>query len=684
MLLNESQQRRLLANARYADRLLSDIEGILSAAESKSPFHKYRPDLSLHQARLTRSYLGRFRDHLTRVLETLQVAPDVIQFSSLHSIRVTLTFVRISVEEMAPQYLRGYGELSADAETQLHGMCSELEGLVDVLERNLLLGEAGDLQSRLERLERTSGEAELLRALDRITGEHELAEFRGVLVNLVEKMETHQFEIAVFGRVSSGKSSLLNHILGSDVLPVGVNPITAVPTRLLFGEASKLVVTFTDRKVREYSIDEIAQFASEEQNPGNRLGIVRLVAYLPSARLKNGLVLVDTPGLGALATAGAQETISYLPQSDLGIVLLSSMNPINDEDLQTIAALARAGTPAMVLLSKADLLSQPDQEKAARYAERAIQENLGLAVRVHPVSTASSHHALLEGWFEDQLAPVYRRYRELAERSVRRKLGATREAVIAALRAKLGRSTGAATTGQNGLEEAERALRAAAAEIEGARRFCLDASDDVRLLDRIAMARAVDAVMKAWNSDGFTMGVEIVQGEAESVALEAGRQIGARLQGVAQKLDAALAATNEVLGQHPDGSEPSLGTAIREMPRFEATLPAVTITAPWFRKVRPLAANWARSKLSAADLALEAAFTNYSRGLQVWSREVIATLQRDFDARADGCRAQLRRLAGRGQLDEKERAQVEANLCLLEQWDARESASAVMQEGSRP
>jgi hypothetical protein len=61
---------------------------------------------------------------------------------------------------------------------------------------------------------------------------------------------------------------------------------------------------------------------------------------------------VDTPGLGALALAGAAETLAYLPQCDLGIVLISAVNPIDDEDLSTIHALSLAGIPVMVLLSK--------------------------------------------------------------------------------------------------------------------------------------------------------------------------------------------------------------------------------------------------------------------------------------------------------------------------------------------
>ena len=41
---------------------------------------------------------------------------------------------------------------------------------------------------------------------------------------LLDRMEGAAFEVGVFGRVSSGKSSLLNYILQTDVLPIGVTP----------------------------------------------------------------------------------------------------------------------------------------------------------------------------------------------------------------------------------------------------------------------------------------------------------------------------------------------------------------------------------------------------------------------------------------------------------------------------
>ena len=669
VVLNESQQRRLLANARYADKLLSDVEDILRASESRSPFPKYRPDISLHQARLIRSHFARFRDHLSRVLSAVGIEHDGPQFGSLHSILVTLLFVRIAVQEMAPEHLRGYGLLSPNAEAELRGLCSELQGLIDGLERNLALGAGADLQARIDRLERTSRETELIRLLDRIVNENELAEFRATLLNIVEKLESRLFEIAVFGRVSSGKSSLLNHILRTDVLPVGVNPITAVPTRLVYSREAQLSITFADRREKHYTISELANYASEEQNPGNEKGVTRLVVQLPSARLQNGLVLVDTPGLGALATSGAAETMSYLPQCDLGIVLISAVNPINDEDLNTISALSQAGSPVMALLSKADLLSPPDRLKAVDYTKKQVRANLGLEIEVHPVSTVGQTEELLERWFSNQLEPLFGKHQELAQQSVRRKTGALREAVISALRARLGPGLAPSGAAAEDLPEIERQLRGAAGEIEEARRFCLDATDEVRSLGAIALQRSVQAVIDSWNGRGAGAISETpVARTVEKLASEAASQIAGRLRTLAQHLRTALANAAEALdGRDFTVHEDSLGDCIREMPRFEIALPDARILPPWFRWLGPVVRPWVAGRLKIiAGSGLEAGFVNYGRTLEAWVRKVLTQLQREFDERADAYRAQLSRLMSHKAPSPADRARLERDLAELE------------------
>jgi GTP-binding protein EngB required for normal cell division len=665
---NESHRRRLLANAQYADKLISEIEDILSASESKSPFPKFRPDVPLQQARLIRGQLSRFRDHLARVLASVGIQHPGAQFSSLHSIRVTLTFIRIAVQEMAPEHLRGYGDLTAEATSELRGLCTELEGLIDGLERNLALGAAVDLQARLERLQQTTHEVELLRLLDRIITEDELAEFRAPLLSLVERLESPRFEIAVFGRVSSGKSSLLNHLLDTDVLPVGVNPITAVPTRLIYGEQAGLTVTLVNREVRHRPIHELVDYASEEKNPGNELGVTRLVVALPSPRLRNGLVLVDTPGLGALEAAGAAETRAYLPQCDLGILLISAVNPVNEEDLHTIEALSLAGIPVMGLLSKADLLSPQDRVRALDYTRREILTNLRLAFEVHPVSTIGNDEQLLWDWFSGQLAPRFDRHQEPAIESIRRKAGALQEAVTAVLRLKLeGAAAGPLAT--TPLDEVERRLRTSAGEIEEVRRFCSDAADEIRSLGGVALERCAAAVLANWDRPGAggPPTSEVLGRAAARVAAEAASRVSGRLTTLAGQLNSALSAAAEVLGAPSFSLDETFEDCVREVPRFEIALPETSIARPWFQPVGAVTRLWVAAKLKAeVSRELETAFANYGRALEAWVRRSLGELQERFDAKADAYRAQLARLTEWKSLPPAQRVQIEGHLKELE------------------
>jgi GTPase Era involved in 16S rRNA processing len=159
-------------------------------------------------------------------------------------------------------------------------------------------------------------------------------------------------------------------------LPVGVNPITAVPTRLVYGESARLNVWYADRSPDHLAIDKLAEFVTEEHNPANRKHVARVVVELPSQRLREGIVLVDTPGLGSLATAGAAETLAYLPRCDLGVVLIDAASTLTDDDLSTIRLLYEAGVPVSVVLSKSDLVTEEDRERALGYLSRALWDRI--------------------------------------------------------------------------------------------------------------------------------------------------------------------------------------------------------------------------------------------------------------------------------------------------------------------
>jgi len=106
-------------------------------------------------------------------------------------------------------------------------------------------------------------------------------------------------EVAVVGEFKRGKSSLINALLGREVLPVGVLPLTAVPTVLERGVPG-CVVEFADGRRDAHHLAQVGRFVTEEANPGNALGVARVVVRLPAPLLDQGVRLVDTPGVGSV------------------------------------------------------------------------------------------------------------------------------------------------------------------------------------------------------------------------------------------------------------------------------------------------------------------------------------------------------------------------------------------------
>lgn len=476
--LNENHQRRLIVTCQCIDGLLATIDTVLATAGNGSPFGQYADDLIPAQKRVVEDSVRRIRTQMVRLLASHGLQPTPRQIDASYAIRTGLTFADDAVEELKPSYMRGYGEVSPEAVATLNAIAEELQATIRRLDAALARRSAADFRERIDRL---SGQVplETLRLLERMIDKYGLVEFRPSLSAILQALEEQRFEIAVFGRVSSGKSSLLNHVLGRSVLPVGVNPITSVPTRIVYGRQPVLRVWRANHPPVATSLDELAAYVTETQNPGNALAVTRIVAELPAELLTSGAVFVDTPGVGSLTGAGTWETLAYLPRCDVGVVLIDASATIAADDVDMLRRLASAGIPAHVLLSKADLAGDADIERARDYIANTIRAQLGSETAVYPVSITSDHAALFERWRHEELEPLLDHHRELARKSFSRKVTMLADAVGSVLRGRLslrrprratdGNLSGVARALQTGSARMQTLQQQADAIIRGAR-----------------------------------------------------------------------------------------------------------------------------------------------------------------------------------------------------------------------
>lgn len=680
--LNEAQQRRLGITCQYIDKLLGDVELILHEAASKSPFPRHVVNVTPVQTRVLEDYIRRVREQLLRALAWQGLHPDPPDIPATRAILSHLAFVDIAIEELKPSYMRGSGAVGESAADELNGVVHELRSVVQSMERYIRQEFGANLDARLKQLEEAGHDVGLLQKIEEIVTRHGFVEFRPRIASLASRLAENNLEVALFGRVNSGKSSLLNALLGTDVLPVGVNPITAVPTKLRYGPELRATVAFGSGRDESIAVEEFKKLITEEGNPGNQRSVMRAVVQVPSARLAKGIVLVDTPGLGSLARRGAAETMAYLPACDLALVLIDAGAALNEEDLGTLRLLFEAGIPALLLLSKADLLRKEDLDRVAAYIENQVEQNLGMKTEVHPVSTLPEQAALLDRFFECELLPRFNQARSLRETSVARKVGALRESVISALQTAFDqmhrRTTAIDERNADGIEARLR-------QISG----CI--GEQRTTLDRafLELAERPDVIVQAL-ADGITERIySNKDGKVESARLA--QWANEVVQDHVDRLlaDARSAARSAVESLQKIGLEitrsdvPALQDAeslFRDVPRFELGEPPDEIHPEHWRWLgrKILHANVKSALGQWIGPLLKEELHRYGQVLRLWNEQVSRKLGTMINSYADDYRAQLNRIRGAAG-NSANSAEIERDLEILMQWHAAEPREEVRQ-----
>jgi GTP-binding protein EngB required for normal cell division len=686
--LNEFQANRLRVTCQYIDKLLSDIEGVLNTAASKAAFPRYSADIAPAQRRTIEDYIARVRAQLVRVLEGQDIAREKPSIPASRSVHVYLGAIGIAAEELKPHYMRGYGDVPESVATELNGIVGELQGLVHRLDRYLWEGVGEDLKARLERLGQADNDLRLLEKIERIVRERGLVEFRSAIAAILDRAEDKTFEIAVFGRVSSGKSSLLNAILETEVLPVGVTPITAVPTRITHDDEPSLTVRFSEAPTKRLEITHLPEFATEQQNPGNSKHVTRIVLALPSPRLRGGVAFVDTPGLGSLATSGAAETLAYLPKCDLGVVLIDAGSTLTADDLQTILALQQAAIPVNVLLSKADLLGSDDRARIVQYVKEHIASECKLDLAIRPVSVLPSYRNMLDGWFESEILPLYGQSQELRAASLRRKIGALRESVASALEARMRRGQQQSTKSKDEVRSAESLLRRTTGQIEEMRSLCERAIEGAAAQMPDAIREAANHLLDSWskNDQGIIVPGQVVRDTiAQSVQLQV-KKLQSDLTTFAAQLRHNLKQCASDLGLPDAPGADEFESVIRGTPAFDPQPFSIVISRPVVAGLlgrRFAERRVARRISNQLGQPFEAVLEVYWRLVKEWSDSVVSQLRQRFETYAESYRAQAEQALGGRELTVDELNVVQENLAQLK--TSAGSASALSRgEGASP
>ena len=217
---------------------------------------------------------------------------------------------------------------------------------------------------------------------------------RAAFAALRDRLRSARLRVLVAGEAKRGKSTLINALLGREVLPSGVTPLTAVATTVIHrvspGTAEAIEVAFADGTRQRLPLGALGDYGTERGNPGNRRGVSAITAWLDAPVLDRGVEFVDTPGMGSVHEHNTAAAELALPTMDAAIFVLTADPPASAAERDLLRRVAGMSVAVFVVLNKADYLDQAGLTEAREFAAEVAEQAIGRPVRVYPMSARAA------------------------------------------------------------------------------------------------------------------------------------------------------------------------------------------------------------------------------------------------------------------------------------------------------
>ena len=146
--------------------------------------------------------------------------------------------------------------------------------------------------------------------------------------------------IPVLGMQGMGKSTLINALLEENILPNEADETTCVPVEIKYGENEHADVFFKDSNESKivHTIEELRDYVDNNYNPANEKGVLKIILYRKKDILKNGIVIVDLPGVGSVTASNEETTNKYIQNLCTAIFVIPTVPTIRKNEALFIKA----------------------------------------------------------------------------------------------------------------------------------------------------------------------------------------------------------------------------------------------------------------------------------------------------------------------------------------------------------
>jgi hypothetical protein len=263
---------------------------------------------------------------------------------------------------------------------------------------------------------------------------HDADEDAAALERTARRLREGRFVLAVVGEFSSGKSFLLNALLGRGAVEVraggrrivgllatDINPSTATITELSYASDERATAVYANGREERVPLGRLDRFVAvgeegklhDATDAEDTSAPILVRVGVDSPFLRVGFVVADTPGLASINPAHRRATLSYLPGADAVLYLIDTQQPFTEGDASFLGIVRRYIESVFIVQTKIDLWRMKEGEREAwqAAAQRIVAQATLHApgTPVFPLSAREYAEGLLTG---DETLLAQSRFRE--------------------------------------------------------------------------------------------------------------------------------------------------------------------------------------------------------------------------------------------------------------------------------
>ena len=196
-----------------------------------------------------------------------------------------------------------------------------------------------------------------------------------------ELLEKGEFNLAVCGKVKNGKSSLINALIGKELLPVCTDVATSRVFKISHSKEERFYVVYGNGNRTEITREDLAAYGSQAViNKGGVAEIESTVSYIqvftPMDFLPEGVSLIDTPGIGSTYPHHTAITKQYIKQAD-AVMFVMNPTPLENIEVDFLKEIVSVTPGILFVTTKIDQNGNDSVEESLKRNRQIIEKAVG-------------------------------------------------------------------------------------------------------------------------------------------------------------------------------------------------------------------------------------------------------------------------------------------------------------------